>query len=108
MRFEVGSPAFSPVVAILCATTLVIAACILLVGCSNETNGSYDTGSITTGAIAPAPATVRSPKMAIVHPGDTLHAIARRNNVAVYDLMTVNGLTSSRIEVGQALNIPTY
>jgi LysM repeat protein len=108
MRSEVRVPVFFPLMASLCATAFAVAACLFLVGCSNEANRPYETGSITTGGIPSATSPVRPPKTAIVQSGDTLYSIARRNNVTVYDLMTVNGLTSSRVAVGQALNIPTY
>jgi LysM repeat protein len=63
---------------------------------------------LTTGSVSASPPASVLPRRVIVQSGDTLHTIARRNNVAVYDLMTVNRLTSSRIDVGQALYVPTY
>ncbi|MFT5333960.1 MAG: N-acetylmuramoyl-L-alanine amidase, partial [Halioglobus sp.] len=39
--------------------------------------------------------------------GDTLSGIAQRFSVSVSDLQAHNGLNSSRIKVGQKLNIPT-
>ena len=43
----------------------------------------------------------------IVRSGDTLSAIARQFSTTVQAIMTANGLTSSRIYVGQRLVIPT-
>lgn len=41
-----------------------------------------------------------------VVPGDTLYGIARRFNVNVNDLMSLNGLATTSLKVGQVLQIP--
>lgn len=41
-----------------------------------------------------------------VRSGDTLTSIAAAHNVSIADLMSFNGLTTSRLNVGQSLRIP--
>jgi LysM repeat protein len=90
----------------LLATVLLIVACLLLVGCADESDHGRETGSITTGSTSPAQ--TRSSRTTLVQPGDTLFSIARRNNVTVYDLAASNNLSSTRLRVGQTLSVPSY
>ena len=52
---------------------------------------------------AAAEASLREVK---VKKGDVLERIARQNHVSVNDLMKANGLSSSRLKIGQTLKIP--
>ena len=42
----------------------------------------------------------------VIARGDTLSGIARRYNISVQQLRSINGIASDRIEVGQVINIP--
>lgn len=46
------------------------------------------------------------PRRYRVRSGDTLTSIAAAHNVSIADLMSFNGLTTSRLNVGQSLRIP--
>jgi hypothetical protein len=92
----------SPLIVVLLATSLLIGACLLLVGCADEPDRERETGSITTGS------TSTPTRTTIVRSGDTIFSIARRNNVTVYDLATSNNLSSTRVRVGQTLSVPSY
>ena len=83
-------------------------ACLFLVGCADEPSQERETGSIATSSTSAAPAQTRSSRTTVVRPGDTLFSIARRNNVTVYDLATSNNLSSTRLQVGQTLSVPSY
>ncbi len=54
------------------------------------------------GGTAPDP----QPAIYVVQRGDTLYSIARRHGITVNELMRLNGLTSTRIYVGQRLLVP--
>jgi LysM domain-containing protein len=99
---------FSPLVVALSATALIIVGCQFLTGCGNEQESFQQPRLVRTGSIAPISPTAGAPQTIIVQPGDTLHSIARRNRVAVYDLMTFNNLTSASIVPGQSLYLPPY
>jgi hypothetical protein len=99
---------FSVNVVALCVTALIIIACLLLAGCSNEQESFQQPRLVRTGSIAPISPAAAAPQVVIVQPGDTLHGIARQSHVAVYDLMTFNNLTSTYIVPGQALYLPPY
>lgn len=43
----------------------------------------------------------------IVQPGDTLYSIARAYNTTVEDIMNLNNLTTTLLQIGQELQIPT-
>lgn len=59
-------------------------------------------------AVEPAPASRRrSDTQVVVKKGDTLGSIALRHNVSVSDLMVANGLTSTRLSIGQVLKVPS-
>ena len=90
-------------------TVLLIGACLFLAGCSNDApSRGQGTASLATGSISPPLVQARPPMTTTVRPGDTLHAIARRNNVTAYDLMTSNNLSSARVHAGQTLHVPSY
>lgn len=43
----------------------------------------------------------------VVRSGDTLYSLSRRHNTTVSELMAANGLTSSHLQLGQRLTIPS-
>ncbi len=51
-------------------------------------------------------ASASEPRRYRVRSGDTLTSIAAAHNVSIADLMSFNGLTTSRLNVGQSLRIP--
>jgi len=102
-------PVYSPLVGTLLLTCLVIATCLMVGGCGRSESREASTPSgLTTGSISGAAAINSGHTSVIVQPGDTLHGIARKYNVTVYDLMMMNSLASARIGVGQRLNLPPY
>ena len=72
--------------------------------------GSYEPAQTTQpgpGSAYTAPATSGGGGGSItVKSGDTLSAIARRNNTSVSALRSANGLSGDLIKVGQRLNLP--
>lgn len=58
-------------------------------------------------AAAAPPAQATSYTKYVVRKGDTLSALAKRYGVTVAAIRNANGLSSSRIYVGQVLSIPT-
>jgi LysM repeat protein len=52
---------------------------------------------------AEATATSSAPQVHVVKPGDTLYEIARRHGLTVDELKRLNGLSSSRLKLGQKL-----
>ena len=57
-------------------------------------------------ATASKVASASEPRRYRVRSGDTLTSIAAAHNVSIADLMSFNGLTTSRLNVGQSLRIP--
>ena len=55
---------------------------------------------------APAPTAETAASTYTVRRGDTLWAIARRNNISVDRLKSANGIRSSHVRAGQVLKIP--
>jgi murein DD-endopeptidase MepM/ murein hydrolase activator NlpD len=60
------------------------------------------TAAPAAGAKVPAP----TGQTVEVQPGDSLYAIAKRNNVSIADLMDANGLKSPALKPGQKLALP--
>lgn len=64
--------------------------------------------AVSPGVIAaPAPAAAEEFKEVKVKKGDVLERIARNHHVKVEDIMRINGLSSTRLKIGQTLKIPT-
>ncbi len=82
--------------------SFIIAA--LLAGCGTSTRAPVSElgsgGSSSAASRAPA-----GPGEYIVQRGDTLYKISRANNVSVAQLMSMNNLSSSSLEVGQRLRV---
>jgi LysM repeat protein len=64
--------------------------------------------AITVAASAPEPAmSTPSYKEVTVKKGDVLERIARHNRVSVEEIMKLNGLSSTRLKIGQVLKVPS-
>jgi LysM repeat protein/RNA polymerase subunit RPABC4/transcription elongation factor Spt4 len=59
-----------------------------------------------TETVTPTPSVTATPFIHIVEAGDTLYDIAARYGTTVESIMEANGLTSTRLSVGQQLTIP--
>lgn len=55
---------------------------------------------------APLKATAEDFRTVTVEKGDVLERIARNNGVSVEEIMKLNGLSSSRLQIGQVLKLP--
>ncbi|WP_420422303.1 LysM peptidoglycan-binding domain-containing protein [Simkania sp.] len=55
---------------------------------------------------APLKATTEDFRTVTVEKGDVLERIARHNSVSVEEIMKLNGLSSSRLQIGQVLKLP--
>lgn len=75
-------------------------------GASGSNAGGYSGGSsYVPSAAQSAPAGTGD--VIEVRPGDTLYGLSRRHGVSVNELMRVNGLTSSSLQPGQRLTVPS-
>lgn len=69
-----------------------------------NTGSSVDSNTAGPAAASPTPAPAKS-RSYVVKAGDTLHGIAKANNLSVADLKTANGLANDAIRPGQTLNL---
>lgn len=75
-------------------------------GSRRGNGGGYSGGSSYVPPAAQS-ATAGSGDVIEVRPGDTLYGLSRRHGVSLDDLMRVNGLTSSNLQPGQRLTLPS-
>ena len=68
----------------------------------------YDKAAVAQAEAPKAPLKANSDGFSTVtvEKGDVLERIARRNSVSVEEIMKLNGLSSSRLQIGQVLKLP--
>jgi LysM repeat protein len=72
-----------------------------------RTSASKPVAKTTTSKPKPKPATKKSSGgIHVVVPGDSLWAIARKNDTTVAKLKAANGLTSDKLKLGLKLKLP--